>query len=95
MNNSDVIRLIAESMNEGWEDLGIQDPGMSDDGRLSDDVPGIAWFINFSSKNFRTREEAIEYAKHCFNVDLSDEQQHAARLKDCSILLQLEQNPNL
>jgi hypothetical protein len=74
---------------EGWtEDGWFPD----EEERLDATPPGMSWLLTFSSKNFGSREEAIEYARHCFGIDLSDGRQHETRFKDCTLLVQLEHN---
>ena len=74
---------------EGWtEDGWFPD----EEGEFDMTPPGMSWLLTFSPKNFGSREEAIEYAQHCFGVDLTDGQQQEVRIKDCTILISLEHN---
>lgn len=97
MNPEDIARLLTEDpdiFNENWDELGIRDPGFKRD-EFDDNLPGMSWLLVFSPKNFGSREEAIEYAKHCFNVDLSDGRQHNIKINGCEVLVELQFNKDI
>lgn len=86
-------KQIAKLIDEGWDELGISDPGFEEgpnDEFQPTEFPN--WLIHFGSKNFNSKEEAIEYAKHCFGIDLSNDRVNEFKIGDCVMSAWLELN---